>query len=90
MIAAITRLLIFFLTHDTLLPPPSPPPSPPPLPPPPPPPPPPTHTNTNIPKLSLTIMDTFSSPQFLFRTVLSIRVKVLRQIFIYGLLIRFF
>ena len=83
MIAAITRLLIFFLTHDTLLSSPSQQPyvTPPPLP---------THTNTNIPKLSLTLMDTFSSPQFLFRTVLPIRVKVLQQIFIYGLLIRFF
>ena len=82
MIAAITRLLIFFLTHDTLLSSPSQQPYvTPPLP---------THTNTNIPKLSLTLMDTFSSPQFLFRTVLPIRVKVLQQIFIYGLLIRFF
>ena len=89
MIAAITRLLIFFLTHDTLLPSPSQHPDLTPLPTPPPPHTH-THTNTNIPKLSLTIMDTFSSPQFLFRTVLSIRVKVLRQIFIYGLLIRFF
>ena len=82
MIAAITRLLIFFLTHDTLLSSPSQQPYVPP--------PHPTHTHTNIPKLSLTLMDTFSSPQFLFRTVLPIRVKVLQQIFIYGLLIRFF